>query len=275
MKDIYCVDVQFEAQQSIKSLPPYHGARWCAWLRFACSRDYLRMEDIVYAILPLRNGTDCISPGESLVLRLLVPANALPLLPNIVRIMQEMPSKGEFNGQSLRAIGFRDSISGAFLEIEELTPQTMLPLTPDRLEERIIAVQRWELWNVHFTVPLRLTLPAGEKKGAEGIRRFCDAKFFRQNNALPHLLHHIRLLPPAVCGANIYLQDVRLRWEDMRYNRERGVALGGVTGTIGAAGRPDAETARRLVLGEYLGAGKNGRFGLGFWRLSVTEHLQG
>ena len=124
--------------------------------------------------------------------------------------------------------------------------------------------------NYAFFVPLRLPLPAGEKKGADGVRRFCDAQFVRQGSALPHLLQHVRLLSPVMCGRELHVQDVRLRWEDMRYSRERSVALGGLIGELCIKVIPDAETAQRLVLGEYLGAGKNGRFGLGFWRL---EHF--
>ncbi len=267
MNSVYCVDMQFEARQVIKSLPPFHGARWSAWLRFACFQAALRMEDIVYALLPLRHGTARITPGECLMLRLLVPPNALPVLPRMVRAMLEMPPRGEFCGRSLHFVGFREGIDGTPLITSELTPQTVLPLTAARLADRIVVAQQWERWSVRFSAPLRLTLPAGEKKGADGVRRFCDARFFRQDGALSHMLQHVRLLAPAVCGTDIRLQDVRLRWEDMRYNRERTVALGGVIGEICAAGHPDAETARRLVLGEYLGAGKNGRFGLGFWRL--------
>lgn len=103
------------------------------------------------------------------------------------------------------------------------------------------------------------------------MRRFCDADFFRQGNALTHLLGHIRLLPPVVSGAEMRVERVRLHWADLRYSRERAVALGGLVGEICLTGRPDAETARRLVLGEYLGSGKNARFGLGFWRLTAEE----
>lgn len=271
MNGVYCVEMRFAARQAIRSLPPFHGARWSAWLRFACAYAGLCMENMIHALLPLRNGTSPVLPGECLTLRLLVPAAALPLLPLLVRAMLDMPPRGEFSGRSLQFAGFRDGIDGSSVQPEELTPHTVAPLSAECLARRIAAVRHGACRRLHFATPLRLTLPAGEKRATDGVRRFCDADFFRRGGALPHLLAHVRLLPPLVCGTELRVENMRLHWEDMRYSRERGVALGGLVGELDIAGRPDVETARRLVLGEYLGAGKNGRFGLGFWRLEMTD----
>lgn len=271
MDDVHCVDMRFEALRPIRSLPPFHGARWSAWLRFACVHAGLCMDDMLHALLPLRNGAEPVRRGECLTLRLLIPSQTLPVLPRLVRAMLDMPPRGEFSGRSLHFAGFQDGIDGSPVQPGELTPHTVAPLSAERLAERIEAVRRGGCRRLTFTTPLRLTLPAGEKKAADGVRRFCDADFFRQGNALRHLLGHIRLLPPVVCGAEMRVESVRLHWADMRYSRERAVALGGLVGEICLTGRPDAETARRLVLGEYLGAGKNARFGLGFWRLMAEE----
>ena len=271
MDDVHCVDMRFEALRPIWSLPPFHGARWSAWLRFACAHAGLCADDMLHALLPLRNGSEPIRQGERLTLRLLIPSQALPVLPRLVRAMLDMPPRGEFSGRSLHFAGFQDGIDGSPVQPGELTPQTVAPLSAERLAERIEAVRRGGCRRLTFITPLRLTLPAGEKKTADGVRRFCDADFFRQGNALTHLLGHIRLLPPVVSGAEMRVERVRLHWADLRYSRERAVALGGLVGEICLTGRPDAETARRLVLGEYLGSGKNARFGLGFWRLTAEE----
>lgn len=271
MSAIHCLDMRFEARRPIRSLPPFHGARWSAWLRFACAHAGLCMENMIPALLPLRNGTSPIMPGECLTLRLLVAAQNLPVLPRLVQVMLDMPPQGEFSGRSLQFAGFRDGIDGSPFPAGESGPQSLLPMSAERLAQRIDAVRRGECRRLSFATPLRLTLPAGEKRAADGVRRFCDANFFRRDGALAHLLGHVRLLPPLVCGTDLRVENMRLHWEDMRYNRERGVALGGLVGELDITGRPDAETAQRLVLGEYLGAGKNGRFGLGFWRLDVPD----
>ena len=269
MNDVHCVDMQFAARRAIRSLPPFHGARWSAWVRYACARAGLRMEECVHALLPLRNGTSPVLPGERLPLRLLVPVSALAVLPQLVRAMLDMPPRGEFSGLSLRFLGVQDGIDGRPLAASALGPHMTSPVSAERLAGRIAALRQGDRCRLQFFTPLRLTLPAGEKRTADGVRRFCDAQFFRRDDALPHLLAHVRLLPPVVSGTDMRVDEVRLRWEDMRYSRERGVALGGLVGELGMTGRPDAETARRLVLGEYLGAGKNARFGLGFWRLAL------
>lgn len=272
MTMIHCVDMYFEAQQIIKSLPPFHGARWSAWLRYACARATLHMEDMVHSLLPLRNGISPVMPGDRLTLRLIVPTTSLPVLPEVVRAMLELPPQGEFSSRTLYFAGFGDGLHGTPLPVSALREQKVRPVTREGLADRITALQTCEGWRLRLVTPLRLTLPAGEKTKAGGVGRFCGVDFFRQDRALGHLLEHVRLLSPAVCGAGIRLRDMRLRWADMRYSRQRGVALGGVTGELCAVGRPDEETALRLVLGEYLGAGKNGRFGLGFWQVAATDN---
>lgn len=271
MDAVYCVDAAFTARHEIKSLPACHGARWSAWLRFACARLALRLENIVYALLPLRRGVSFILPGEELGLRLIVPHAALSLLPRIVEAMMEMPPQGEFSCRSLHFTAFREGVGGQPCALSELAASSVAPLTAERLAERVLFLQDCQSWSLNLFTPLRLTLPAGRKKGGDGVRRFCDPLFFQQETALPHLLSHVRLLPPVMCGQGMRLRAVSLHWEDMRYSRDRRMALGGVVGKIHVAGRPDAETARRLVLGEYLGAGKNGRFGLGFWRIGSPD----
>lgn len=164
MDDVHCVDMRFEALRPIRSLPPFHGARWSAWLRFACAHAGLCADDMLHALLPLRNGSEPIRQGERLTLRLLIPSQALPVLPRLVRAMLDMPPRGEFSGRSLHFAGFQDGIDGSPVQPGELTPHTVAPLSAERLAERIEAVRRGGCRRLTFITPLRLTLPAGEKK---------------------------------------------------------------------------------------------------------------
>lgn len=58
-----------------------------------------------------------------------------------------------------------------------------------------------------------------------------------------------------------------LGWCDMRYGQLRHISLGGVVGELYFSTSPSLEAALRFVWGQYFGAGKNPRFGLGFWRI--------
>ena len=123
------------------------------------------MADLVCALLPLRNGTAHILPGECLVLRLLVSASALPLLP---RMVQAMPPKGVFCNRTLHFVGFREGIGDRPLTVTELTPHTVPPVTEDRLADRIASIQQWQNWKLCFFC---LASPAPARRGKEGSGR--------------------------------------------------------------------------------------------------------
>ncbi len=72
-------------------------------------------------------------------------------------------------------------------------------------------------------------------------------------------------LPGPMCMASA------ISWEELRYSKTRQVPIGGVTGLLRYKGAIGAEDALRLACGQYLGTGRSGRFGLGFYTLVELE----
>lgn len=86
--DIICTaDLIFTAKREIKSLPPYHGARFSAFLRYACKKTGIKLDDCAYAIHPFRCGIRHVHVGEHLMLRLLLTEYGKEKLPYLTCIM--------------------------------------------------------------------------------------------------------------------------------------------------------------------------------------------
>ncbi len=83
---------------------------------------------------------------------------------------------------------------------------------------------------------------------------------------MAHLLAGVRDGQKTECGEALRPSSVSLQWDDMRCSREWQIALG-VVGEMRFDAPPGGLVAERLVLGQYLSAGKNSRFGLGCWRI--------
>jgi hypothetical protein len=129
-------------------------------------------------------------------------------------------------------------------------------------------------WKLQLVSPLRLTMPAGEK----GQHRYAQPSYFCDNtNALEHLLSHVRFLPSGCSPASRItsrLTDSALQWDDMAYSRSRQMRIGGLTGVLSFAGAPERDAAARLVFGQYVGVGKNARFGLGLYRIPELDTVR-
>ncbi|MBD5641616.1 MAG: hypothetical protein HDQ91_04275 [Desulfovibrio sp.] len=267
MNDIYLVDGVFLVTRSIRSLPDYHGARWSAWLRHACRQFGCQLDSLARGFVPLRSGQAPLRAGEVVCLRLLTEnPGQFGVLGNA--LAQGEPH-GEFSRLTLRLLFWQDAISGKRHPPEE-APCGLEPLTLKHLREETTLLAGLDSFSLHFHTPLRLKLPSGCR--GEGRERddYCQPEFFRSARAIGYLASKIRFwqfadrdevesLPVAGEG--------NLRWHDLRYNQERRIALGGVAGAIRCNGRIGARLAEKLVLGQYLGAGKNPLFGLGYWQI--------
>ncbi|MBF0564913.1 MAG: CRISPR-associated endonuclease Cas1 [Nitrospirae bacterium] len=62
-----------------------------------------------------------------------------------------------------------------------------------------------------------------------------------------------------------------LTWLDVSYGVDMAKTIGGVVGKITVMGPPTMEVARRLVVGQYTGAGKNAVFGFGFYAIPELD----
>lgn len=263
--------LDFTALRDIRSLPPFHGARWAAVMRHACRTAGVDIETCLWGICPVRQGTRPILRGETVSLRLLLAPDTADAWAALVRALRTgTDGEGEFQpGRTLRLARASCALTGGPMTTDDELPP---PLNAGLVDEQVRSLMRTFAWRLVFEAPLRLPRPEGTRYAG---RRFCDPTFFaREPNALAHLLAKIRLLPlwrPQELPFRI--RHSSLQWSDMRYNRERCVTLGGVIGWLDMEGRPDKASALRLALGQYTGAGKNPRFGLGYFRLLTALPL--
>lgn len=272
-------DVVFLALRPIRSLPPRHGARWIAWLRFACRHAGLPADDLILGILPFRAGRIPIDAGENLILRLILSDAGAAALPDLLDALESLPPEGEFSSATLRPVLVRDPVRGIPLDVAAGAPP--IPFDASAVREEAAVLQALDRWRIRLVAPLRLPLPAGEKSRRGPDReRFCRPEFFADHPAaLARLLSRVRPfpgMPPQgeAPAAGLRILAAGTAWEDMRYSAQRGIALGGVTGEIACAGAPDADSALLLAAGQHLGAGKNARFGMGFWRIPELDAVR-
>lgn len=252
----------FKAKRPIRSLPPYHGSRWHAWLRYGLA-GVPDLDKAIFGILPFRSGQAPVGEGAVIVTRLILSEYGLEIFPHIVEAFLKGPVQGEFSRQSLQLCLIKDSIGGA-----ALYPLFQMPVP--FTEKAVTAEITWLLTcpqiHIKFLAPVRLPLPAGLKDSSSELGRFCGADFLGTARGIAHLLARVRTCSQDV-QPDLEVLASRLGWEDMRYNRDRRIALGGVTGEVILTRPRNFAQAQALVLGQYFGSGKNARFGLGYWRI--------
>lgn len=270
MENIYILEAVFQAKRTIRSLPQWHGARWSAWFRFACKIIGRPLQDILLGLVPLRNGNRPVLQDEIIALRILLGDRGLPYLEALGRSLLTLDSHGEFSRATLELLFWRDVLSEkAYAPLH--SPSQPEPLTSAAFSAEILLLQNLDSWRLDFFVPLRLKLPAWEKRQGREVNAFCAAEFFNSHKAAAYLASKIRFIedcPPLDnSAASLLPETCDLAWKDMRYSESRQIALGGVAGHLSFRSPPNQELATRLVLGQYLGAGKNPLFGLGYWQI--------
>lgn len=270
---MYFLSLEFSVLKPVFSLPQWHGARWSAWFREACHLCDIRFDEMVLGLLPMRSGKRPLAVGERLHVRLVLSDRGLPGLSPFLESLGHMAGKGEFSARAFSLCGVHDLLGGECLgnDSRQLSGR---PRAFDELllRDEMEKMQALDAWTIHFAGPLRLPLPEGHPGRGENVRKFAAPDNLLEREGVANLLNRVRFLHdhgavalPA--GLQVDREHSSLQWEDMRYNPQRRIALGGVTGSLCCRGKPDPAIARRLVLGQYLGAGKNARFGLGFWEV--------
>lgn len=164
---LHLVDLHFTAMRTIKSLPGWHGPRWCAVVGHACRMAGLDRESFFAGLAPFRCGTKPIRPGESLLVRLVLPRPSLERLTDFVRGYDRVEEEGEFGPLSLRLGCFLNPATGRpFSPADaprEIQPLVKLPLEPEI--DRLCSLDRWQ---VVLRTPLRAYVQPGAK---EALRR--------------------------------------------------------------------------------------------------------
>ncbi len=277
---MYLIDYLFYAQCTIRSLPLYHGARWSALLRHVYRNANLVPETMFVGLLPMRYGQKTIQKGENYAVRVLLTDAGMQNIEIFTTAFANTLTQGEFSSASFSLYGYKDPVNPQ--PIYTLTGAPPIPpLHTDRMQSCITQLTQQPTWSLHFHTPLRLTKPPFTKHSKDSAKkRFCKADFFaptdniHTQNALEHLLVKIRYakdIPPYTAITLPTLQDSTLSWKDMRYNAQRSIALGGLVGTITFIGAPSPEVATHLVYGQYVGIGKNARFGLGYYTITLPS----
>ena len=269
---MYIVDAAFTALKCVKSLPPRHGARWSAFIRNVCHTAELHPDLFFAGLVPLQHSQTPIMPGSVHLVRLLLTPEGAVALPVFFDAFSRTPVQGVFSSVTFGLSGFLDP----FRQIR--SGPSVLPFDMDLLQEEISLLRQCDHWSLAFDVPLRLPKPPTTRGPSHSEReRYCDPAFFAAlpTNLLLHLLIRLRFLPvPPLDFLPPTPVESRLTWEDMRYNSGRCISLGGVTGYILFSGAPDAKLAPLLVAGQYVGLGKNPRFGLGFYRIPELDDVR-
>lgn len=271
----YVADLRFKCLRKILSLPPYHGARWSAWLRYACAKAGCMWEDAFAALLPFRSGTRPILPGDELVVRVILTGAGLKPFPKVLNALPYTSAEGEFSPLKLALCGVTDAVSGKPAAIAPGGSAALEPFTSDLIRGEAEWLMRAGTATLALRTPLRLSLPGGMKDPQmQGVERFCRPEFFDHEGrllGLSHIAGRVRGFrfkqpsPGPACMASA------ISWEDLRYSKSRQVPLGGLTGLLRFKGAIAEEDAVRLACGQYLGAGRNGRFGLGFYTVVELE----
>lgn len=273
---LHIVDLVFLSRTKILSLPAWHGARWTALFRNVCARAGIPLEEAVAFIFPSRNGQAPVLQGDRLSVR--IGLTDSDFLPHFLQCFMTTMPEGEFSPHSLELAAVCDAAGKRLIWLRgERRIQRPKALRMEDVAAEILHLSGLSKWKLEFVSPLRLPLPAGDPLRIRGD--YSPPDFFRNPLFLVNLLTRTRFppslkqlaaMPPDMLKA-ITVSECDLRWETLRYNAARQMALSGVLGVIGLSGAPPLKLAAALVLGQYLGAGKNGRFGLGFWRIPELD----
>lgn len=178
--DIICTaDLIFTAKREIKSLSPYHGARFSAFLRYACKKTGIKLDDCAYAILPFRCGIRHVHVGEHLMLRLLLTEYGKEKLPYLCNALYSTDEYGEFSSESLHLDYVVDPAVNEKVDFIPGKGGELKQFSFDMVKNETEYLLGLDEFTLELITPLRLMLPAGTKlKNAPDMERMCKEDFF-------------------------------------------------------------------------------------------------
>ena len=271
---IYFVDFIFQVQEDIRSLPPFHGARWNGFFRNLCNYMHISIEKAILGIIPFRYQQRTIKKDELIKVRILATEYFLENLAEIINKFDFIEFAGDFNPQNHNIYCIVDGITNKYINTSaEIKPQ-FLHFASIYLENEIMCLLEKNAWTIRFYSPLRLK---SEKNDAiyKAEQTFCSKSFFQQYDyAATHLLKSIRFCSDTYSDVYFSITGNSLHWEDLRYSCKRQIILGGLIGSLKCQGELTRKTAELLVIGQYLGCGKNPRFGFGWWKIPELDLIR-
>ena len=262
---LYC---QFTVLRPIRSLPMWHGARWTALFRNAANAAGVNPEEAFAGLLPLHNGTAPLTVGASLGLRLVVSPATWAATQAMFRVLAAgFAAPGEFvagHTITLASVSHSPAVPAApFAGLEAPPP----PITPEAIASQhpLVPGAQSHALRIHLLGPMRLTMPAG----AKGEDRYVPPEFLERGpEAAQCFLSRLRLptqWPALPAAPELCITQATTHWEDVGYNANRRMRLGGLVGAFTLCGISCPALHAAIMAGQYLGAGKNGRFGFGFY----------
>jgi len=299
-------ELRFRILAPIHKLPHYHGAQWSALFRYAL-KPYLpaglSMANAGISCIPIETGIETYEAGEPAHVGLNFPAEHLA---GICRMLADFNSlavgEGHFIlGRTLLLESVCNRISDKIYSVQDIGLLATASARPDGLflTEEILTPEidyltQLQQFSIVFYTPLRLNRPEGQKKAKH---TFCDEAYFtpsadRPLISLDHFVGRTGQLRNSVqqdtatsLPSGLSVQDNSLIYVDIPYGgkdnkwRQKSkdkdpVTLGGIVGKLKIAGTPDQDIARRLVIGQYTGIGKNHAFGLGYYVIPELDAVR-
>ena len=258
----HLLELRFRVLKPVNDLPHFHGAQWSALLRHLL-RPHLpggsSLADGGILLQSVETGFTAYQVGDPIHLGLAVPA---PLFPAVRAMLARFTTSPATSGH------FQPGVT---IALEHAVCricggdcfETPCLLDHDHLAEEIDLLRQRDQFSLELISPLRIPRPGGAKDGGHA---FLDqAYLFGSDRSAPleRLAAKIRLHEEETGIETLTIVGGAVTWLDLPYGGKDGKTLGGVVGTLRIAGRPSTSLARRLVLGQYLGTGKNGAFGFG------------
>lgn len=268
----------FRVVQPINKLPFFHGPHWSALFRHLLRPHLSEKAGLSEAgiwIHPVETGILSYHKDDLINIGLTLPeqhASAIAKMLNDFNVSET--ASGHF--QPVKTIVL-EKIKCRLGKVD-WTGGNTAHLTGEDLEAEICYLQEQEAFTLCTISPLRLTRPEGLKHDRH---RYCDEEFFLQKkpnicfSPILALLNRIRAInSPALTASGLEVTGGGLLWVDVSYGENVVKTIGGVAGTIRITGRPSAEEAARLVIGQYSGVGKNAAFGLGFYSIPELDSVR-
>lgn len=271
------LELHFRTLAPIHNLPHYHGPKWSALFRELYktipggNSDH---ENLIW-VHPIETGVTSYRQGEPLNIGLTFHSQHLKLISALLdNFNTTQTTRGHF--QPGKTVLFEKALCR--MTGDTWDPSNPAVLSDDILQDECDRLLSIDSFSLLFHSPLRLTRQGGAK--TEG-HRYCDEDYFLSSPEpvfpIRHFADKIRLLPQDTIRAQedvLKITGGGLTWLDVSYGEAVVKTFGGVVGKLGIEGRMNAETARRLIIGQYTGCGKNPAFGFGFYAIPELDSVR-
>ncbi|MCX7858219.1 MAG: CRISPR-associated endonuclease Cas1 [Deltaproteobacteria bacterium] len=279
------LEVNFTVEKDIDHLPHYHGAHFFGLFRnvFRAIKDLDGLKKVPrFFVHPYETGNLYYKEGESINLGLTFHFSEVGAVAEIINAIchENVPHQ---EGNDHFRIGETLVVKSVLCRIRKKEWDFSDPssLAYEIIKDEIDTLFQLQEFSLLFYSPMRLKRPTEDR---EKGHVYCDEPFFlNPDEKKGPMLHFIRSIKQRVetflqgDGVNgqgqdsnmnetsLHIFDGALFWIDCGYGSDFRKTIGGVTGTLKIRGKCKRHEAELLVLGQYVGLGKNTSFGFGFY----------